>query len=190
MVQVIWLMGPSGSGKDTVLTGLRARHRPDLVVAHRYITRQAHAGGENHVALSPVEFDLRRRHGLFSLHWQAHGHRYGVGQELDLWLKAGLHVVVNGSRQHLESARARYGSQLLPICLAVSGPVLRQRLEQRGRESPQDIARRLERARAYTTAAGSCYILNNDGDVEQAVHGLLTLITRADNPTTFMLQER
>lgn len=55
--------------------------------------------------------------------------------EIDLWLHAGFDVVANGSRAHLALARERYGEVLVPICLAVSPPVLRQRLEQRGRET-------------------------------------------------------
>ncbi|STS87709.1 ATP-binding protein PhnN [Klebsiella variicola] len=45
--------------------------------------------------------------------------------EIDLWLHAGFDVVANGSRAHLALARERYGEVLVPICLAVSPPVLR-----------------------------------------------------------------
>ena len=65
-----------------------------VIFAHRYITRAAEAGGENHVELSPAEFGLRRTHGLFAFHWQAHGNDYGIGREIYSWRRAGLTVVV------------------------------------------------------------------------------------------------
>ncbi|MBB9184748.1 hypothetical protein FSI06_012855 [Escherichia coli] len=39
MGKLIWLMGPSGSGKDSLLAELRLREQTQLLVAHRYITR-------------------------------------------------------------------------------------------------------------------------------------------------------
>ena len=56
MGRLIWLMGPSGSGKDSLLSALRQREHPQLLVAHRYITRAANAGSENHIALNETNF--------------------------------------------------------------------------------------------------------------------------------------
>lgn len=114
--KLIWLMGPSGSGKDSLLAELRQREQTQLLVAHRYITRDASAGSENHIALSEREFFTRAGQNLLALSWHANGLYYGVGIEIDLWLHAGFDVVVNGSRAHLPQARARYQSALLPIC--------------------------------------------------------------------------
>lgn len=58
--KLIWLMGASGSGKDSLLTELRQREQTQLLVAHRYITRAASAGSENHIALSEQEFFFPR----------------------------------------------------------------------------------------------------------------------------------
>lgn len=118
--KLIWLMGASGSGKDSLLTELRQREQTQLLVAHRYITRAASAGSENHIALSEQEFFTRAGQNLLALSWHANGLYYGIGVEIDLWLHAGFDVLVNGSRAHLPQARARYQSALLPICLQVS----------------------------------------------------------------------
>lgn len=101
MGKLIWLMGPSGSGKDSLLAELRLREQTQLLVAHRYITRDATAGNENHIALSEQEFFSRAGQQLFALSWHANGYYYGVGLEIDLWLHAGFDVLVNGSRAHL-----------------------------------------------------------------------------------------
>lgn len=96
MGKLIWLMGPSGSGKDSLLAELRLREQTQLLVAHRYITRDASAGSENHIALSEQEFFTRAGQNLLALSWHANGLYYGVGVEIDLWLHAGFDVLVNG----------------------------------------------------------------------------------------------
>lgn len=89
MAYLIYLMGPSGAGKDSLLERLRAATGAGPLVAHRYITRPANAGCENHIALSEQEFLRRRAKGLFALDWQAHEQHYAFGIEVDLWLLQG-----------------------------------------------------------------------------------------------------
>ena len=67
MGKLIWLMGPSGSGKDSLLAEFRLREQTQLLVAHRYITRDASAGSENHIALSEREFFSRPEVELTSI---------------------------------------------------------------------------------------------------------------------------
>ncbi|MDI3362270.1 ribose 1,5-bisphosphokinase [Lelliottia sp. V89_10] len=178
MGKLIWLMGPSGSGKDSLLSALRQQEHAQLLVAHRYITRAANAGSENHIALSEPEFFTRAGQNLLALSWHANGFYYGVGIEIDLWLHAGFDVLVNGSRAHLQQARARYEQALMPVCLQVSQQVLRERLQQRGRESAREIDQRLERAARYTPS--DCHLLNNDGSLLQSVDNLLSLIRQKE----------
>lgn len=176
--KLIWLMGPSGSGKDSLLEVLRQQGLQQLLVAHRYITRPANAGCENHIALSEQEFFTRAGHNLLALSWHANGFYYGVGVEIDLWLHAGFDVIVNGSRAHLPQAQARYADALLPVCLQVSPDILRARLQARGRENGAEIAARLERAARYAPSA--CHMLNNDGSLLQSVESLLELMGRKE----------
>ncbi|MBH1929777.1 ribose 1,5-bisphosphokinase [Serratia rubidaea] len=184
MAQLIYLMGASGAGKDSLLAALRNAADAAPLVAHRYITRPAQAGCENHVALSEREFLRRRANGLFALDWQAHHTRYALGIEVDLWLLQGIDVVVNGSRAYLPYARQRYGAQLLPLCLQVEPAVLRRRLEQRGRENSGQIEQRLARAAAYSVPS-DCLRLDNNGALSDTLAALLQLLTalrREENP--------
>jgi ribose 1,5-bisphosphokinase len=177
MAHLIYLMGPSGSGKDSLLAALRADADNAPLVAHRYITRPADAGCENHIALSEPEFLRRRAKGLFALDWQAHQHYYAFGIEVDLWLLQGIDVVVNGSRAHLPQAQQRYGAQLLPVCLQVSTDILRQRLQNRGRESADQIEQRLVRAAEYQQHLPThCRLLDNDGNLDDTLAALFALL--------------
>ncbi|MBV8262011.1 MAG: phosphonate metabolism protein/1,5-bisphosphokinase (PRPP-forming) PhnN, partial [Paraburkholderia sp.] len=104
---LIYVMGPSGAGKDTLLRYARGRlARESVVFAHRYITREdsGGGGGENHIALTEAEFETRSQRGLFALQWRSHALRYGVGVEIDQWMALGCTVVVNGSRAYAGEA--------------------------------------------------------------------------------------
>lgn len=148
--RLFYVVGASGCGKDSLLHYARESlaGNTDFVFAHRYITRPHEAGGENHVALSEAEFDARLAHKLFSLHWQSHGLRYGIGCELNQWLAKGLTVMLNGSRAYLEQACRNY-PELVPVLIEVSPDVLRARLQARGRESEAGIESRLLRANEF-----------------------------------------
>lgn len=173
--RIVYVMGPSGAGKDTLLAYARARlpEGAPVAFAHRYITRAAGTSGENHVALSEAEFSVRADHGCFALHWRSHGWRYGIGVEIDAWLARGLHVVVSGSREHLPQAVTRY-PDLRVVLVTAPLEVLRRRIIGRGRDSAAGIAARLERAAAWAAPAHPVALeIVNDGPVERAGDALL-----------------
>ena len=91
-------MGPSGSGKDSLLSALRQREHPQLLVAHRYITRAANAAVA-HIALSEQEFSLAP--GRICSR-SAGTPTATTGSVLRSTCGyAGFDVLVNGSRAHL-----------------------------------------------------------------------------------------
>ncbi|MGR5066472.1 ribose 1,5-bisphosphokinase [Photobacterium sp. DNB22_13_2] len=167
---LFYVMGASGAGKDSLLQAIRNLYPQQLLVAHRYITRSAQAGGENHVELSIEEFIQRHAQGLFAMSWQANGYHYALGKEIELWLSQGLDVVVNGSRAYLEQAMKDFGYRVVPIVVDVSVEVLEARLYARGRETQDQIVDRLARAEYYR---GQChdngFVLNNSGTLEQTI---------------------
>lgn len=171
--RLIYLVGASGAGKDSVLACMRTLLQPSdrIIVAHRYITRAADAGGENHVALSTPEFLQRRDAGCFALHWQSHGLHYGIGREVELWLGLGMRVVVNGSRAHV-ARLTEVCQQAEVVEIAASEPVIRDRLRARGRESEEAIAARLARNRALADCPAALRI-RNEGHLEDAARDLL-----------------
>lgn len=175
--RLIYVMGASGSGKDSLMRYAReklARH-PNIVFAHRYITRPADAGGENHVSLSPDEFASRAAAGLFALHWQSHGHHYGIGIEIDQWLANSATVIVNGSREYLPHVVSRYGD-VVPLLIKVSPDVLRERLLRRGRETSDQIEKRLHRHQVLSDSCGECLTVNNDGPLHDSGDTLIGII--------------
>ena len=176
---LVYVMGPSGAGKDSVLARARERLPADapVVFAHRYITRRADAGGENHVALSLAEFTLRREHGLFAFHWQAHGNAYAIGVEVETWRARGLTVVVSGSREHYEQLADR-DCDVLPVLVTADRATLRERLAARGREDAAATAQRLARSEALIVNDPRLVTIVNDATLDAAADAFIKVLTR------------
>lgn len=175
---LLYVIGASGSGKDSLMRYAREAlaKNSGVVFAHRYITRPHDAGGENHVALSEVEFQARVARNLFPLHWHSHGMRYGIGCELNHWLAKGLTVVLNGSRAYLPEASRHY-PELVPVVIEVSPEILRARLQGRGRETQADIDARLLRAGEFEKLQHARLLrFNNDAPLAETGPGFAELI--------------
>ena len=179
--RLFYVMGVSGVGKDSLLAFLRQTADPARVaVAHRYITRPAEAGAENHIALSEAEFQARAEAGWFALHWRSHGFSYATGREIDTWLRSGINVVVNGSREHLPQAVESY-PDLVPVLITAEPHLIAARLAFRNRESADEIAGRISRHVDLPTLPGSVIVIDNSGALEVAGTALLELTEqRAD----------
>lgn len=173
------VVGPSGAGKDTLLSGAREVLEDDkrFVFARRMITRPADAGGEDHTEISREEFETLRRQGAFLLSWSAHGLDYGLPISLADDLAAGRHVVANVSRSVIANA----GSRTPTVCVVVitaPASVLARRLGDRGRESESDIATRLVREGAAIPDDMPRIDISNDGTPEQGICHLINALTR------------
>ncbi len=175
MARIIYVMGPSASGKDSVLNYLRAESvKNGFVIAHRYITRDAGAGSENHVELSQEEFDYRLNNNFFIYHWGAHGIRYGIGTEVKQWLSGEISVLVNGSREHFNSLDTSVKNEMLAIYIDADRDTRLQRLESRGRESEQEIKTRLDRQ--PLTNLSNVELVTNNGSIEECANTILNLM--------------
>jgi len=181
MAKLFYVMGASGAGKDSVLDYARQHAQSQLPAsfAHRYITRAAESGSENHVALSEQEFSTRLDRGLFAMYWGSHGLQYGIGIEINYWLEKGIHVVVNGSRAYLEEATRKY-AELYPVLINVPSAILQERLLRRGRENSRQIEERIKRADKFKTISHRRLIaLDNSGPLHQAGNDFLHLLTNS-----------
>jgi ribose 1,5-bisphosphokinase len=179
--KLFYVIGASGSGKDSLMRYAQERlaATPGVVFAHRYITRPVELHGENHVALKEEEFEARLDAGLFAMHWHSHGLRYGIGHEINLWLAKGCNVVMNGSRAYLPEARHRYPA-LTAVLITVSPEVLAARLRSRGRETEDQIVKRIARASEFMHIDGSVEIIENDAELSLAGERFVQLLSLND----------
>lgn len=140
------VVGPSGAGKDSLISYAQRRlaGRPDIHFVRRLITRDAKAGGEDHLAIATGDFEDMREKGGFAVHWSAHGLRYGIPASVKSDLALGHVVVANGSRSALNDFSEVF-PRLLVVNVVARADILAHRLQQRGREAEADVSRRLER---------------------------------------------
>jgi ribose 1,5-bisphosphokinase len=178
--RLIYIVGPSGAGKDALLDYARSHlaenEKARVRFARRWITRPAGSVGEDHQSVTHDEFERMVAAGQFAMAWRANGNGYGIGQEIRDWLADGATVVVSGSREYLPQALKDF-PDLKVVSVTVSPQVLRGRLEKRGRESAEEIVRRLERAAKFALPEGIKAVeIRNDLAVEEAGMAMLKAI--------------
>jgi ribose 1,5-bisphosphokinase len=176
---LILVAGPSGSGKDTLIAGARRAlaENSGFVFPLRFITR-ADQTGEEHIYVSPREFERLQCEGFFFLHWTAHGLSYGISADIREDLQAGRAAIFNISRRMIGVARAKWPrAQVISV---TAGPeALRQRLNARGRENEAEVEERVRRAHDKASAIGGpVHVLDNSGPLDNAIEKFVALVMR------------
>lgn len=172
---LVYVIGPSGAGKDSLLAWLLQHAPADWHVhrARRTITRAPEPEGEAHESVDEAQFAMLRAQHAFAIDWQAHGLHYGVRHEEFSALDSGHWVLLNGSRQQLPLALQRW-PQLTVLHITASPQILVERLNARGRE---DAAQRRARAQRATAAAlelpPGAIEIRNEGPLDEVGQMLL-----------------
>lgn len=148
---------------------------PRFRFVRRVITRPAEAGGEDHEAVSETVFATRS----FALQWQAHGLLYGIPIDITEDLSQGRVVVANVSRSIIVSAAGRYPTSVIEVTAPTH--ILAQRLAARGRESAEDVSKRLARAVVIPDSVPVYTIVNDGTPAEGADRFIGALIREAES---------
>jgi ribose 1,5-bisphosphokinase len=168
--RLIYVMGPSGAGKDSLLDWLKNRLPPQSPIrfAKRTIDRPLQTLGEQHESVDSATFERLQQEKSFAMHWLANGRQYGVRHgELEP-LQQRQWLLVNGSRAYLPEALRLFGG-LTVLHITASPDILRARLLARQRESFDAVEARVQRAVAFSVPT-SCRCLNvlNDTSLDEA----------------------
>jgi ribose 1,5-bisphosphokinase len=158
--RLVLVVGPSGAGKDTLLSLAKAACAEDrnIVFPHRVITREASVSEQNEeVSLDAFRQALSR--GEYAVHWEAHGHCYALRRGIDDELRAGRTVIANVSRTVIGAMRHTY-ADVVVVSITAPPQVLAERLAMRRRGSDGKIETRLGRTVDETSAAPDVTIIN------------------------------
>jgi guanylate kinase len=143
------ISAPSGAGKTTLCRAMLKRF-PGLVYSISHTTRPPRKNEKNGVDyffITQEEFEKNIRDGKW-LEWaRVHGHYYGTSLEfIENNLSQGRNILLDidvaGARQIL----SRIPQSIAVFILPPSFEALQQRLESRGTDSRETIARRLQGA--------------------------------------------
>ena len=175
--RLVFIVGPSGAGKDTLLSRARLAlaNDPRFVFPRRTITRPQSPETEDFESIDPEGFRRAAAEGAFALTWQAHGLSYGLPASLRAEMALGRIVVVNGSRDALAAALPLF-PQAKVVSIIADQPVIAARLQARGRETPDEIARRLARASLPLPAGFDTVVIDNSGALALAEAALLQVL--------------
>ena len=161
---LVLVVGPSGVGKDTLISG--ARHALDndkrFVFVRRVVTRVADVEVEDHDSMDPETFREMDAAGRFALSWDAHNLRYALPLSVDTDLTLGKVVVANVSRHVVAEAMAKYPACAV-ILITAEISCRAERLTRRGREGPDQITARLARESAPVPSGVDPIIIDNSG---------------------------
>ncbi len=160
---------PSGAGKTTI--SIRALHEiDDLEMSVSCTTRAPRAGevdGRDYHFLERAEFERRRAAGEFAESAEVHGFLYGTPRApIDRALADGRDMLLDIDVQGARQMKAAYREAVAVFVLPPSEEELERRLRRRGTDSPEVIARRLDRARVEMAEYKSYdyYVINRSVD--------------------------
>lgn len=179
--RLIVLSSPSGCGKTTVYKRL-LEEVPDLAYSVSVTTRPMRPGevhGRDYFFVSPAEFRRMVRRGEL-LEWErVYGRLYGTRKDLvEEILRQGRDCIMDLDVKGGSKLKRRRPETLAIFLLPPSFAVLRQRLEQRGTDSPREIGRRYRAAvRELKYCPDYDYLVVNDV-LAETVERIKTIIRR------------
>ena len=179
---LFFVVGPSGSGKDSLIDGAKAVLEPSgrYVFARRVITRPAGSRGEDHESATEEEFARRFALGNFLISWNAHGLRYGLPASLMEALEHGQNVIANGSRAVIAELAERV-PRLVVVEVVAPPELLAARIAGRGRETGAAIDQRVARNVEQWPSSVKTVTVRNDGTVAVGIERFLAALESCAN---------
>lgn len=170
--KLIVLTGPSGVGKGTLLRSLLQRH-PDLYLSVSATTRPPRPGevdGKDYFFVSRQQFERMITNGELMEWAEFAGNLYGtpksaVEEQIQRGQWVILEIELEGARQVRQTFTDAFRIFILPPSL----PELEYRIRNRGTDTEEAIARRLQRAQEEIDAASEFDLQVVNDDVENTL---------------------
>jgi guanylate kinase len=173
------IAAPSGAGKTSLVRALVADD-DCLQLSVSHTTRGPRPGevdGEHYHFTSREHFQALIEAGRMLEHAEVHGNHYGTGRDqVDLAFATGRDVILEIDWQGARQVRERFPACVLIFILPPSRAALHERLQKRGQDSEEVIARRIANARGEMQHATEFdYLIIND-DFEVALADLAAIV--------------
>lgn len=154
MKKIVLIVGASGVGKDTLLRNIKDKVKANFL--KRYITREPDNNESNYYIDEDAFLALKEKNYFISS-WKAHGNHYGIAKE---HIKEGLSII-SISRGAVEDFEKVF-DEVITINITLPKELMIRRLHDRGRESIDEILKRVERASKEVEATNLIEFDNSD----------------------------
>ncbi|MHA1941181.1 MAG: hypothetical protein ACXACP_02580 [Candidatus Hodarchaeales archaeon] len=169
---LIFVVGTSGSGKDSVMRetvnflrnqGLSCR------LLTRVITRKPDVNEES-IFMTVNQFKKHKKE--FALYWNVYDNWYGCPKEdIEEAMIQREFLLINVSRAVLHEARRIY-----PLCkiilVTVPKEIAESRIKKRGREDKKGLEKRLNRMKTIVDMPSPDLVVHNTGDLQKTAENL------------------
>ncbi len=169
--------GPSGVGKDAVLTRLRERQYPVhiVVTATTRPKRTTETDGVDYIFLDRTTFEQKLAEDGFLEKAEVYGNRYGVPKDqVSNALASGVDVIIKIDVQGAETLKRLNPEAVFVFVAPPSMEELERRLRDRRSEPTVDLQRRLETARQELERLPmfDYVVVNENGAIDEAAQAL------------------
>lgn len=179
--QLFIVSAPSGAGKTSLVHAL-LKATPGIGVSISHTTRPMRPGevhGRNYYFVDASDFAAMEERGEFVESALVFGNRYGTSRAaLHEALDAGRDLVLEIDWQGARRIRDLFPNAVSVFIMPPSIEELQRRLERRGEDGPEVIARRMQAAREEVSHYNEYQYLVVNDDFDRAL-GDLTAIVRA-----------
>lgn len=175
---------PSGAGKTTMCQAA-LKHFSDIRYSVSYTTRAPRGSeihGKDYYFISKEEFARGIASGKWAEWAEVHGNYYGTSAELlDQTLAAGMDMLLDIDVQGTEKILRRYPDAVTIFIMPPCFDELRIRMESRGTDSPEVIARRVENAKEEIARKDSYqHVIVND-NLSEATARMISVMENSRN---------
>jgi guanylate kinase len=179
---LIVISGPSGVGKDTVVSRMQERGIPFhfVVTATSRPPRPGEVHGEDYFFVSEAAFETMISEDELLEHAVVYGQYKGVPkQQVREAMASGKDVVMRLDVQGAATVRAIAPDAVLVFLSASSETELFDRLRRRKMDTEEQVRRRMEAAREEMRRLPlfDYVVINHESHVDQAVDDILRIIT-------------
>jgi len=191
--KLIVISGFSGAGKGTVVKKLVEKYDYSLSISAT--TRQPREGevdGKDYYFKSEAEFrSLIDYNGL--IEWAQYvDNFYGTPRKfVEEEMAAGKNVILEIEVQGAMNVKSQYPNAILIFITTKDVPTLRERLTNRGTESPEVINKRLARAAEEATSMESYEFIVVNDDLDTCVDAVNSIVVsescKKENVTEFLI---
>lgn len=162
------ISAPSGAGKSSLIQAiLKMQSNNALTVSISYTTREKRPGekdGEHYYFIDHKTFEKMIAENAFLEYAEVYGQYYGTARKtIEKSLSAGIDVFLDIDWQGARQTKAAFPDAKSIFILPPSRDELKQRLHQRGQDSAEVIAKRMQKATSEMSHYNEYdYVIIND----------------------------